>query len=149
MTSNSPEIFTEWIQSAKRHIYCRSASLAPLCYKNEEVLRSFSSFARTHPQTKLFIIVENPKSVSNSHPLITLTQRLSSHCEVRTIIENGLNSDYYWASDHGETIIWHDEVENLFSIHDDRALTKSKMEEFQHEWQHNTQPSQELRRLYL
>lgn len=103
------------LQQAQDSLCVYSPDLEPWLYNHSCIAQACSTLLLTHPKKTLRILLrDSTRIVREGHVLLTLSQRLSSRCSIRTV-----NTDY-------------DYTDDAWLIADDCALLVRKAQQLSH-----------------
>ncbi|VUD56546.1 Acetyltransferase [Thalassocella blandensis] len=116
------------------------------------VADEISKLARNHRQSQVRILVEDTKTlVGISHPVVQLSQRLSSSVEIKKL-NNGpdIGSEAFTIIDRNRLLFFNDETAlQGFARYNAAAECEHQLQNFEHLWQTYGIKDPELSRLYL
>lgn len=116
------------------------------------VTEAISLLVRNHRQAQARILIDDTKAlVGQAHPLIQLSQRISSHITVKTI-KNGpeVKDEAYIIVDKKHLLFFNNENEfEGFIRYDAAAECEHLLQNFEHIWQVYGATDPELSRLYI
>lgn len=138
-------------KSATRYVDILSPQLDQAAFGNEALSSSLSALARSSRQTRVRILLQDPRPiVARGHRLLQLARRLPSTVHIQVLQEHPL-----WT---GQTIVIRDRDGVLyrpadgdntgFYEPDSRASTQRHLELFEELWRYSVQDSQ-LRTLHI
>lgn len=136
---------------ASRYIDILSPALDHAAFDNEELSSALSALARRSRQTRVRILLQDPRNVvARGHKLLQLARRLPSTVHMQVLKEH---PDW-----NGQTVMLRDRDgvlyrpaegdDNGFFEPDSRASTRRHLELFEELWRHSAQDPQ-LRTLHL
>ncbi len=137
--------------TAQYKIFLQTTDLQKRLFGHSDFIKLIQKFALTRRHGKLCVIVNDPKkAVSNHHPLIPLSQKLSSKIQLR--VPNKAFKDYYNCCliiDEKTLYYQADASKHQATLSHGRSpQCRTLLEEFGERWE-NSEESQELRRLMI
>jgi len=145
-------VMRSFAEQAIRTIDIFSQQLVPVLYGDDEFVSLLSALARRGPQTKVRILVRDPRQLyGRDHPLVVLAQRLPSHIQLRTCLEDNPETQMgFFCVDATHLVHFLDEP-NLggYARHGARAESRQLLGEFEHLWTYGSKVDSNLSRLSL
>lgn len=145
-------LMREFAGLAQRSIDIFSHQLNPALYDDAELVDVISALARRGPQTQIRILVRDPRPLYGcDRPLLTLTQRLPSHMQIRAYTEGASDPRLgFFCADAEHLIHFADEPALTgFARREARAESRQLLDEFEHLWIYGSREDANLRRLSL
>lgn len=145
-------LMREFAGLAQRSIDIFSHQLNPALYDDAELVDVISALARRGPQTQIRILVRDPRPLYGcDRPLLTLTQRLPSHMQIRAYTEGASDPRLgFFCADAEHLIHFADEPALTgFAHRQARAESRQLLDEFERLWIYGSQEDANLRRLSL
>jgi predicted GNAT family N-acyltransferase len=140
------------IKQTHRQLYIYSQDLEYALYGQNEIIEALKQLVLNNRKAEVQIIIQEPNKLrSQTHPLIGLAQRVSSHFQLRTPIETeDLQTDSAFTVNDDDSYLFRLQG-NRFHGHwspNQPALNCQLQEEFQRIWQ-RSRPCTEFRALNL
>jgi|GEM_PF-85987 len=153
---NTPSAFImhlrQAIIGAQRSLYIVCSTLEPLIWADKGIHNAISKLARRSRESKVQILVRDSKLLNGSgHPLLKLSQRLSSRVSIRVIDRDVIfKAAAFSCSDKEQLIYWNDEPSYRgFANYAAAAESRPLLDEFERIWEHSSYSDPNLVKLYL
>lgn len=131
-------------------IYCHS--LEPTLYAQSEFIDELSRVARRHRSAIVRLLIQNPKSLYGcKNPLVTLSQRLPSSVQLRTLTEEHSNPNAAFCIADGKVMVFFNQEASTqgFYCREASAESRHALDEFNHLWLHYSAEDAELKAITL
>lgn len=149
---HAQQALVKCIKSAQREVCILCHWLDPKLYDTEAFCTHLSRIARRHRNSRIRILIHNPKPLyGRKHSIVTLSQRLSSSVEIRVITkEHAKPNTAFCICDNAAMVFFHLETANQGFLNL-KASAKSHhaLNEFNHLWLHYSAQDSELKALIL
>ncbi len=132
--------------AAKRQVIIFSQNLSSQIY-NQTVTDAISKLARRHRQTQIRILVQNTQNLRAAHhPLVALSQRLSSSITLHQLHESPQHPDEGFAIIDQKHLLFFNDESALKGFANYRATPEAKkyLDEFDSLWHHHSGPDPDL-----
>lgn len=138
------------VSRSRRQVWLLCRCLEPEVYAQPRMIELLSNLARKHRDSEVRLLISDDRPLRESrHPLVELSQRLSSSIHIRVLRKEQLAelNEYYLLGDGEAIIVQHmhrgGSAWGSFSL---RPTVRTYREQFDRLWQH-ARPSPWLRRL--
>lgn len=142
---------TSTLRQGIRSVDILSTTLSPNIY-NKEFCSTLSAFVRHNRHAKARVIAHSTTELTGvTHPLVLLSQKLSSSIEIRVLSEPTQQPDEGYAIiDRTYLVFFNNEHEYVgFANYQAKAECQHLLEKFEHLWVYQSRPDPNLKRLTL
>jgi len=139
-------------QISSRYINIFSDHLNPAIYANTRFIDALSSMARKSRNSLIRVLLKDSKELQGlRHPLIALSQRISTKFQIRRLTEKPQNPDSaYLLSDSKRLLYFNNENEQAgFANYQAPAEALHQMDEFENLWEKQSRSDPELMHLNI
>lgn len=143
---------TQVSKCTSRYIDILSDHLENPLFTEERFVRALSKAARRSRNSLVRILLRDSKKLHGiSHPLVLLSQRLSSKIEIRALTEEPQKPDIgYLLSDAQRMVYFNNESEHIgFANYRAGPEAQNLLDEFDNLWHRHSKPDPNLKRLSL
>lgn len=126
--------------------------LTPTIWGQAEVVRSISALARRNPHANIRLLLQDSTPIVGAHhPLLTLTQRLTSHMNLRVLDHDIRPVDSAYAIIDTRQLIYFNNENELsgFANYVAPAECRHLLDDFQRLWEHNSHTDPNLTQLFI
>ena len=139
------------IGQAQQQVALFTQQLEPTLYNHQPICELLSYLARKNRHSRVRILAQQTKGVTDGHCLIRLAHRLSSSIQIRIPATPELQNyakSLLIIDNHSMMLIDNPERYEGTLVENNRLHVKSQLEFFDHAWEHSL-PDQNTRRLQI
>jgi hypothetical protein len=141
----------ELIESARQEICFFGPNIDPVLLDNDAVISQISEFARRSQRTRLrFLVHDTQRNVLDSHRLLPLAQRLTSHIQIHTTHPKHQDQRTLFLLIDGKGYLYCPNAERYQGRAESQpaAFARELQQQFDELWNHS-RPDTNTRRLHL
>jgi len=131
-------------------IFCRH--LNPTLWGSHSVVNAISALARRSRNSKVHILIQDSSAIiGTSHPLITLTQRMSSRMTIRVLDKETTAQEHAYAITDQRQLLFFNNEEDLsgFMNYCAPGECRTLMDEFERMWRYSSHTDPNLAQIHI